>query len=70
MRAGSLAISCEALHLPAQLAGARLGLRIEVGHAGDLDEFLLRVLGARNRIALPCLLLPILALGLRGSRGR
>src|SRR5260370_37017642 len=50
------------LHLLAQLAGAHLGLGIEVGDAGYLDELLLRLLEARNGIALPCFRLPLLAL--------
>src|SRR5216684_2851522 len=50
------------LHLLAQLGAARLGLGIEVRQAGDLDEFFLRLLEARDRIAL-------LGFGLPGARG-
>src|SRR6266851_3052157 len=49
-------------HLLAQLGAARLGPGIEVGHSGDLNELLLRVFEARDRIALPCFRLPLLAL--------
>jgi hypothetical protein len=40
-----------ALHLLAELGGARLGLRIEVGDASYLDELFLRLLEARAGIA-------------------
>src|SRR6266851_5184216 len=39
-------------HFLAQLGAARLGLGIKVGDAGHLDEFFLRVLEARDGIAL------------------
>ena len=50
-----------ALYLLAQLAGVRLGLGIEVGDAGHLDELLLRLLEARDGIALPRFRLSFLA---------
>ena len=66
MRAGSLAISWEARFISSRSsAAARLGLGIEVGEAGHLDEFLLRLLEARDRIALPRFRLALLALFLR-----
>jgi hypothetical protein len=43
-----------AFHLVAQLAGASLGFGVEVGDAGHLDEFFLRLLETRDGIALPC----------------
>ena len=40
-----------ALHLLAELGGARLGLGIEIGEASYLDELFLRLLEARAGIA-------------------
>jgi hypothetical protein len=51
MLARSLAISCEA-RFPGGYEG------IEVGEAGHLDEFLLRLPEAGDGIALPCFRLP------------
>src|SRR6266446_5727890 len=56
-------------HLLAQLGAARLGLGIEVRQAGDLDEFFLHLLEARDRIALLGFGLPLRALCLCFSLG-
>jgi hypothetical protein len=62
MRAGSLAISWDARFIIfAKLGATYFGLGIEVGEAGDLDELFLRLLEARNGIALPCFRLSLSA---------
>src|SRR6266852_7450525 len=48
-------------HFLAQFGAARLGLGIEVGDTGHLDELFLRLLEARDGIALPGFRLTLLA---------
>jgi len=49
-----------ALHLVSELGAAGLGLGIEIGKVGHLDEVFLRLLEAGDRIALPRFRLPSL----------
>jgi hypothetical protein len=60
IRAESLAISWGAGFISSRSSPARLGLGIEVGDAGNLDELLLRLFEARDGIAV---LLPASAPG-------
>jgi hypothetical protein len=54
MRAGSLAIAWDACFISSRSSALRtLALGIEVGHPGHLNEFFLRLLEARDGIALP-----------------
>lgn len=60
MRAGSLAIAWDACFISSRSSALRT-LGIEVGHPGHLNEFFLRLLEARDGIALPGFRFPRLA---------